>query len=158
LVRWCRAFLHAHPGVLDVQARDLWVEGESGVKGPLLVVLAVVGLFGYSWLQLAGNMFAALSGRLWLFVGMLVLYLSALPNLLVLDSAIRSAYPGVYRSFLDVLPYLAWSAVLLKFLLAGWAFRSAYQRGILAGRVIAVIVAGWSLTAGCLIALFALFL
>src|SRR5262249_39219239 len=46
LVRWCRAFLHAHPGVLDVQARDLWVEGESGVKGPLLVVLAVVGLFG----------------------------------------------------------------------------------------------------------------
>jgi hypothetical protein len=105
----------------------------------LLFAAALVGFFGFTLHLMAGTFVVSFAGRFWMMLAALFLYLGVLPNL---------AAMGAHKLFEDHLVETAAVALAVKLLLAAWAFRGCYRRGLISGRGIAVLVAGWSVTVG----------
>ena len=89
---------------------------------------------------MAGTFVVSLTGRFWMVLATLFFYLGGIPNLLAMD---------VFKIFKDYLVELATAALVLKLLLAGWAFWYCYRRGLISGAGIAGLVATWLVTVGC---------
>jgi hypothetical protein len=100
---------------------------------------ALVGFFGFNLLLMAGTFVVSLTGRFWMLLAALFLYLGVLPNLMAM---------GVYKLVEDYLVELATAALAAKLLLAAWAFRYCHRRGLISGRGIAGLVAVWAVTVG----------
>jgi hypothetical protein len=105
-----------------------------------LIAASVIGFFGFSVFLMAGTFVVSFTGRLWMVLATLFFYLGGIPNLLAMD---------VLKVFEDYLVELATAALLLKLLLAGWAFRQCHRRGLISGAGMAGLVGAWSVTAGC---------
>jgi hypothetical protein len=101
---------------------------------------AVLGFFGFNLLFMAGTFVVSFTGRFWLLLATLFLYLGGIPNLIAMDA------PSVFKEYrLE----LATAALVIKLLLAGWAFRHGYRRGLISGAGIAGLLGTWLATVGC---------
>jgi len=105
-----------------------------------IIATSLVGFFGFNVFLMAGTFVVSLTGRFWILLAALFLYLGGIPNLLALDP---------FSLFKNYLLELATAALVLKLLLAGWAFWYGYRRGLISGAGIAGLVGAWLLTVGC---------
>jgi hypothetical protein len=147
LVCWVVLAFAAYAGTLLGGYREEWSrawyhlnEVFSLSQVILFLTCVAIGLFGFSWLYLAGNQTASLTGRVWTFAGLLVFYLAGLPNLAVLRSELQEKYPQLYQQALPVLLYLA---VLVKFQVAAWGFWTSWRRGLIGVQAIVIIAGVW---------------
>ncbi len=108
-----------------------------------LLALCGLALFGFTWLLLVGNLFASLSGRLWVLGAVVFFYLGAVPNFLVFQGSLQQSYPEQYRAVVDALPTLLTVAVAIKFAAAGSALYWGYRRGLLTVGAAVEIVLCW---------------
>ena len=142
---------------LEDAARQFFSARDRGdsLRVAQLIGLAVLSLMGFSALQLCGHCFAGLSGRVWVFAGVIVLYLVGVPNLFALHMKHQHdvASSSFYAKVMDMLPALARFAVLLKLLAASWAFYTAWQSGMMTLRQILGIIGVWLFVVGTLISL-----
>jgi hypothetical protein len=140
---------------LGTHSADLWqalerIPPEHRTAGLYATAAAaLVGFFGFNLMLMAGTFVVSLTGRFWMQLAALFLYLGVLPNLLAM---------GVLKIVEDYLVEVAAVALAAKLLLAGWAFRNGYRRGLISGPGIAGLVAVWSVTVGSALLAFYLFL
>jgi hypothetical protein len=106
----------------------------------VLIAAAVLGLFGFNVLFMAGTFVVSFAGRAWMVLAALFLYLAGVPNLLAL---------GALKIVEDYLIELATAALVMKLLLVGWAFWHCYQRQLISGTGIAALLGSWVVTVGC---------
>jgi hypothetical protein len=99
----------------------------------------LIGLFGFNVLLTASTFVVSLTGRFWLVLATLFLYVGGIPTLIAMDAL---------KIFKDYLVEVATVALLLKLLLAGWAFRYCYGHGLISGIGVAGLVAIWLVTVG----------
>src|SRR5262249_47319143 len=130
----------------------------DSLRAAELISLAVLSLIGFSAVQLCGHCFAGLSGRVWVFAGVIVLYLVGVPNLFALHLKYQhdAATSSFYTQVMDKLPTLARVAVMLKLVAASWAFYAGWQNGIMTLRQILGIVVAWLFAVGPLVSLICL--
>jgi hypothetical protein len=105
-----------------------------------MIVAALIGLFGFTVFLMAGTLVVSFTGRFWLMLATLFFYLGGVPNLMAMD---------VFTIFKDYLVELATAALVMKLLLAGWAFWYCLRRGLISGAGIAGLVGTWLVTVGC---------
>jgi hypothetical protein len=122
------------------QALERMTLEQGPAKQYAIIAAALVGFFGFNVFLMAGTFVASLTGRFWIALAALFFYLGGIPNLLAMDA---------FRMFKDHLLELATAALVIKLLLAGWAFWSCYRRGLISGAGIAGLVAAWLVTVGC---------
>jgi hypothetical protein len=106
----------------------------------VMIAAAVIGFFGFNLLLMAGTFVVSLTGRFWMPLAALFFYLGGIPNLMAMDAL---------KIFGDYLVEMAAAALVLKLLLAGWAFWYCYQRGLVSGAGIAGLVTTWLVTVAC---------
>lgn len=125
---------------------DLWRALERmpaefhSAKQYAMIAASLMGLFGFTVFLMAGTFVVSLTGRFWMLLAVLFFYLGGLPNLLAMDA---------FKLFKDYLVEVATAALVLKLLLAGWAFRYCYRRGLISGAGIVWLVGLWLVTVGC---------
>jgi hypothetical protein len=105
-----------------------------------MVAASLIGFFGFNVFLMAGTFVVSLTGRFWMQLAALFFYLGVIPNLIAMD---------VFKIFEANLVEFATAALLIKLLLAGWAFWYCYRRGLISAAGIAGIVATWLVTVGC---------
>lgn len=113
---------------------------ERTAKLYVMIAASVIGFFGFNVFLMAGSFVVSFTGRAWMVLAVLFFYLGGLPNLLAL---------GALKIVEDYLIELATAALVMKLLLAAWAFRHCYQRGLISGAGIAALVGSWFITVGC---------
>ena len=118
----------------------------------VLALLALAGLLGLTWLQLAKGLVFGLSGRAWLqpipFVGLgLLLPALAFGSWL----AHHPEYDDTLRTARALLPWAMGLAVLLKLSAVGSAGYAAVRRGLWERGSLAAVAGVWLVTAGCLL-------
>jgi hypothetical protein len=132
---------------------QLWWERFLVRYQPLQVVglglLAMALLLLVTWRALCVNQFWGLTGRFWIAC---VSGGVAFTSLLVFLSGLAwwGGNPDQHEMILDWLVWAAGLLVLLKLLVAGWAVRALYWRGLVAGRTLARLLACWLLIVFCL--------
>jgi len=114
---------------------------QSEWKLGLLAPVALAGLVGLTWLQLAAGMCLSLTGRASVVNGVVLLYFSVGAALIGLRTWI-----GSNAEFFDALPIVLWSLGLLKLGAAAWTLR---RLGRWRDRTIAKL-ALWLTIAACL--------
>lgn len=126
---------------------------ESGaVRASALAVTAVVGPILVLWRILVGDLWIGLSGRVWISHAMSIL-LGVFVLQAMYEVTMWQADPTRKERFLDVLPWVAGVAVVVKFLTAGWFAKVLVDRGELARSSVIRIAIGWLLAAVTLFAL-----
>ena len=105
-----------------------------------LIAAALVGLFGFTVFLMAGLFVVSLTGRFWMLLAALFLYLGGLPNLLAMNA---------WKVFEDYAVELATAALVVKLLLAGGAFRYGNRRGLISGAGVGGLVGAWLVTVAC---------
>src|SRR5262245_11238482 len=115
----------------------------ESVHPALLVGLAIVSLIGFSAVQMGGHFFAALSGRVWVVAGVVLVYLVVVPNLFALHLRHKDSSPELYLKVIDLMPALVRLAVALKLVTASGAFYIAWRRGMMTWPQILGIAAVW---------------
>jgi hypothetical protein len=106
----------------------------------VMMAASVIGFFGFNVFLMAGTLVVSFTGRAWMVLAVLFLYLGGIPNLLAM---------GALKIVEDYIIEWATAALLMKLLLAGWAFRHGYQRGLISGAGIAGLIGSWWVTVGC---------
>ena len=106
----------------------------------VMIAAAVLGFFGFNVFLMAGTFVVTFTGRAWMMLGALFLYLGGVPNLLAL---------GVLNIVEGYIIELTTAALVLKLLLAGWAFWHCHQRRLISGAGIAALVGSWFTTEAC---------
>lgn len=114
--------------------------------------VAIAGLFTYTWLLMAGNLVASLSGRAWVFLGAIFFYLGAVPNFLAFNSSAQHELPELYQFVYRWLLELGVGLVVIKLALAAWATRTACRRGSLSPAGAIGIFITWCLATAVMIA------
>jgi len=109
-------------------------------------VLFVVSLVALPWRMLAVGLWAGLTGRAWVAV-VKPLVVGAIGLQLVYEWIMWNVDPVRQEQILSVLPWAAASAVVLKFLVAGWALRVLHRRGELGTKTVMKLLGAWSLVA-----------
>jgi hypothetical protein len=112
---------------------------EQAAKLYATLAASFIGLFGFQLFLMAGSFVVSLTGRFWIMLATLFIYF-CIPTLLAFDAL---------RVFKDYVAEAATTAVVLKLLLAGWAFWFGYRRGLISGTGIAGLLAAWLITVGC---------
>lgn len=125
-------------------------DGPGSAFSPALMLLCVVGFFGFAFFQLAGHATFGMTGRVWLVVAVLFFYLVGVPNLIVARHALLEGHRYWHATIDEWLPRVVRGWVVLKFLAAVAAFRLACRVHGMTGRTLAVLVGLWLLVAGCL--------
>lgn len=125
---------------------DLWealgrlAEQHGAAKLYSVIAAGLIGFFGFTVFLMAGTFVVSLTGRFWMLLAALFLYLGVLPNLLAMNA---------FKIFEDHVIELATAALVIKLLLAGWAFWYGHRRGLITGTGIAGLVGAWLVTVGC---------
>ena len=107
-----------------------------------VIALSVIGLVGFTYLQLAGHLFAGLAGSVWLFAAIFVFYLVVVPDLLAFQSSILNQ-----QTLADALPLLAGILVGLKLAAAVALFLLARTKGLISPRAAVLFLTFWLLIA-----------
>jgi hypothetical protein len=123
-----------------LQALERNVHPEHPEVIAAVIAASLMGMFGFSVFLMAGTFVVSLTGRFWMLLAALFLYLGGLPNLIALNA---------FKVFENYIIELATAALCLKLLLAGWAFWHSYRRGLIGGAGIAGLVGAWVTTVGC---------
>jgi hypothetical protein len=125
---------------------DAAVAKNGTARVAAVCVVFVVGPVLVTWRTLAVGLWAGLTGRVWVTVGQPTLI--AIVGLQLGNEWIMwNADPARRERILDVLPWVAGVAVVLKFLLAAWALRALCRRGELKPAAGAKLLGAWSLVA-----------
>jgi hypothetical protein len=140
-------------------ARDLprlWDAAASHfgyLRAGAICVLLVVGPVPVIWRLLVENLWVGLTGRAWVTHTAAILT-ATIGVQAVYEWTTWKAEPARQQRILDLLPWIAGAAVVLKFLVAGWAIAALLRRGEL-GRGTAVRLLGaWAVgAAGLFVAL-----
>jgi hypothetical protein len=125
---------------------DLWQDlmrmppEDRTAKLYAMIATSVLGFFGFNVFLMAGTFVVSFTGRSWMVLAALFLYLGGLPNLLAM---------GALKIVEDYIIELATAALVMKLLLAGWAFWHCHQRGLISGAGIVGLVGAWLVTVGC---------
>ncbi len=107
-----------------------------------VMALSVVGLVGFTYLQLAGHLFAGLAGSVWLFAAIFVFYLVVVPDVLAFQSSIIGD-----ANLQQTLPWVAGILVGIKLAAAGGLFLKARARGLISPWAAALFLGFWILIA-----------
>jgi hypothetical protein len=122
---------------------DVWAALErmppEAPKRYAMLAAGLVGFFGFNVLLLAGSFVVSLAGRFWMPLAALFLYLGGLPNLLAMDA---------FKVVKNYLVEVATAALVIKLLLAGWAFWYGHCRGLISSAGIARLAGTWLVTVG----------
>jgi hypothetical protein len=110
--------------------------------------LTVVGTLFSTWRTMAVGLWAGLTGRAWVAVVQTGLFL--LLAFQGLYELAMSHDPERRERVLALLPWLAGTAVAVKFAIAGWALRSLNRRGELSTKWIGGLAAAWVATTAAL--------
>jgi hypothetical protein len=98
------------------------------VRAGVLCVLLAIGPVFLIWRFLVENLWVGLTGRAW--VGHAAALVTTVVGLQAMYEWVTwNENPGRQERILSALPWVAGGAVVLKFLLAGWAIRSLLRRG-----------------------------
>jgi hypothetical protein len=133
----------------------LWWELFHRVYGAdvwAILPLALAGVLAWTWLQLMAGLTLCLTGRPWVVNAAVVVCLGAVAGLtwVIVWTA---SHPEHYDTVVTVLWALAAVAAVVKLAGAGLALWAMRRRGLLEGRLAAVLIGVWVLAAGCLVSL-----
>ncbi|MBN2476930.1 MAG: hypothetical protein JXB62_20145 [Pirellulales bacterium] len=109
-------------------------------------------LVAFCWRLAIASMFSGLAGRTWVAVAVSVGWLLMLHGLAVLGWWLY-VYPQYRDAVVAAVPYVLAFLVVLKLLLAVWAWRAVYRRRMLEGKAIVRLVGLWLATVAALLAL-----
>jgi hypothetical protein len=127
------------------------VEMYQPARACALVVLAMVGFVGLTWLLLCQGLAFGLTGR----VGEPVIWVVAIVLVVALCFAVQwfAHHPVRVAALWTALPWLLAAAVLGKLLAATLALAGSLRRGLWEARPLTAVLAAWLLTAGSLLVL-----
>lgn len=134
-------------GQWNVLTKDL-----SGVQKAVLAVVCPVLLLAGTWKSMLVNLFLGLAGRTW------VMSVAVLVFVLAIAAAVPLGYwvfmhPEYRADLWSAVPWLLAEAAVLKLALAGWSLRAIRRRRLVDSPLLSRLLAGWLLTAACMIAL-----
>jgi hypothetical protein len=116
----------------------------------ICVLLAVAPVL-LTWRTLVVGLWAGLTGRMWMIVGQPIVF-GILGLQFMYEWILWNADPVRRERILEVLPWAAGGAVVLKFLIAGWALRVLLRRGELEAGAVVKLLGAWLLVAASLFA------
>jgi hypothetical protein len=133
-----------------------WWERLSAGRQPLemwsAVGLGLVGVVALTWGQLVGGLCLGLTGRPWVVNAVTGVYLAGAAGLGAVG--VWTAYhPTAYDAVLVILWVQVVLALLAKLLVAAWAVRAVYRRGLLGAGTLGWLLAVWAVGTGSLVAL-----
>jgi hypothetical protein len=135
-----------------LEFRGRWLADYHPLEVAALSLVILIGLWALTWRQLVNGLWISLTGRAWFNAASMGLGFGLLVALCYLGGWLYR-HPEALGTVWALLPWLAGSAVLLKFGVAGWAVRALSRRGLVAARTLAHLAGVWLLAAGGLLAL-----
>ncbi|MBM4069797.1 MAG: hypothetical protein FJ271_12720 [Planctomycetes bacterium] len=113
------------------------------------IVAIALWLFVWTWKRKVDGLYIGLTGRVWVSLAILCVYLlGALPLLIAVIRIVN--HPEIHEVVLRVLPWLLGALLLGRLLLVAWALRQVFRQGLLRPKTVARWLAAWLLLASTL--------